>query len=496
MLHSLNTPEGSQNNIIKIRDAAAGRTFPWGLEYNCPVHEHWNIVHTGMLIPECHQIYICTDNCLRGVIMTADEMGAAERISSVMPDESEIFDGRLEEITIRGIIDVIRKLPRQPRAVQLFPVCMHHFIGCDMRYIFDQVEKEFPTIAFMECFMDPIRQKLTTTPEQRQRYQMMKVLAKKKGPGDLSKVSVLGENLRVQDSDFMEILQQEGIRILQVPDCQSYDEYLAMGQAFLWITKSPLSRYGLEKAASLAGRKGLYLPVTVNYEEIDGQLHALLKLLCEASGRSLCESEQRLEGWIARQRILTENAFRKAGKILKDTPIVVDYICEPRPLGFARLLLEHHFHVVRILADQISPEEAGDLEALKNAYPDLELMSTSAADSLYERGPSFVPSYAPRLGSHPDFAGGTSRYGYAGQKILAVGPKAAFFTGSPYFVNAIEADGASGYMGIRHMLQLMCDAFREPKDLEIVTGKGLGLPGVWEDPCDNGVEKNGAVFLT
>ncbi len=481
-----NTPEGGQNNIIRIRDAKAGRTFPWGLEYNCPVHEHWNIVHTGMLIPECHQIYICTDNCLRGVIMTAVEMDAAARISSVMPDEAEIFNGRLEEITIRGVSDVIRKLPKRPRAVQLFPVCMHHFIGCDMRYIFDQVEREFPEIDFMECFMDPIRQKLTTTPEQRQRYQMMKVLAGEKGPEDPSKVSILGENLRVRDSDFMEILQREGIRVMQVQDCRNYDEYLAMGQAFLWITKSPLSKYGLEKAAALAGRRSLYLPAAVTYEEIDGQLRDLLHLICEASGRSPAEAAEKLDTWIQEQRALTENAFRKAREILGDTPIVADYICEPRPVGFARILLEHHLNVVRILADQISPEESEDLEALRNSYPDLELMSSSASDSLYER-----ERFAARYGGCRSEAGNS---GGAESKILAVGPKASFFTGSPYFVNAIEADGATGYMGIRHMLHLMCEAFREPKNPEIVTGKGLGLPGVWE--ADGGGHMIGrAVFL-
>lgn len=484
MLHSLNTPENGRNNIIKIRDAATGRTFPWGLEYNCPVHEHWNIVHTGMLIPECHQIYVCTDNCLRGVIMTADEMDAADRISSVMPDETEIFDGRLEEITIRGIKDVIRKLPERPRAVQLFPVCMHHFIGCDMRYIFDQVEKAFPEIDFMECFMDPIRQKLTTTPEQRQRFQMMKVLAKEKVPADFSSVSILGENLRTRDSDFLEILQQEGFRILQVQDCRTYDEYLAMGRSFLWITKSPLSRYGLEKASSLGGRKSLYLPAAVNYDEIDKQLSSLMNLLCEASGRSRAEAGEKLSVRIREQRALTETAFREARTVIGDTPIVLDYICEPRPVGFARILLEHHLNVVRILADQVSPEEAADLAALKERYPDIELMSTGAADSLYERE-RFNAQYRTVR----------SESGSAPGKVLAVGPKASFFTGSPYFVNAIEADGATGYMGIRHMLRLMCDALREPKNPEIVTGKGLGLPGVWDPLCGEHPKKD-AFFLT
>ena len=50
-------------------------------------------------------------------------------------------------------------------------------------------------------------------------------------------------------------------------------------------------------------------------------------------------------------------------------------------------------------------------------------------------------------------------------------------------------------MGIRHMLRLMCDALREPKNPEIVTGKGLGLPGVWDSQCGEHTKK-GTFFLT
>ncbi|MGN0362848.1 MAG: nitrogenase [Bilifractor sp.] len=476
MLYSTQTSEKGSRYQIRIRDAVPGRTFPWALEYNCPVHEHWNIVHTGMLIPECHQIYICTDNCLRGVIMTADEMCAADRISSVMPDEAEIMDGSLEDVTIRGIIDVIHKLPEKPRAVQLFPVCMHHFIGCDMRYIFDQVEKVFPEIDFMECFMDPIRQKLTTTPEMRQRFQMMKVLSDPEREPDLTQVSMLGENLRVQDSDLQELLQQEGFQLLQVQDCRTYDDYLTMGKAFLWLTRSPLSKYGLEKAASLAGRKSLYLPAAVTYDEIDRQLHTLMTVLYEARKLPQEEAKMKTDAWIRKQRARTEQAFQSARACIGDTPIVLDYVCVPRPVGFARLLLSHQLHVVRILADGISPEEAEDLAALQVEHPDLIVMSTSSAGSLVS---------ADRIRR-------VTSEGKQREKILAVGPKAAFFTGSRFFVNAIEADGATGYMGIRHMLRLMCEAVQQPGKPEVVTGKGLGLPGVWTDPkcgdtCRTGV---------
>ena len=36
--------------MVRICEARFPQIFPWRLEYNCPVHENWNIVHTGMLI--------------------------------------------------------------------------------------------------------------------------------------------------------------------------------------------------------------------------------------------------------------------------------------------------------------------------------------------------------------------------------------------------------------------------------------------------------------
>ena len=102
--------------LVRIGNACFPRPFPWRLEYNCPVHENWNIVHTGMLIPQTRQIYVCSQNCLRGVIMTAGEMDCAGRISSVMPTEREVVGGRLEKVTIEGTSDLIDRLQERPRA--------------------------------------------------------------------------------------------------------------------------------------------------------------------------------------------------------------------------------------------------------------------------------------------------------------------------------------------------------------------------------------------
>lgn len=74
-------PEGAVTTISK---ASFPVPFPAGLEFNSPAHGNWNIVHTGMLMPEAIQIYVCADNCMRGVVLTAAEMNAAERFSFVV----------------------------------------------------------------------------------------------------------------------------------------------------------------------------------------------------------------------------------------------------------------------------------------------------------------------------------------------------------------------------------------------------------------------------
>ena len=85
---------------VRIRDASFPEPFARGLEFNAPVHGAWNIVHVGMQVPECHQIYVCADNCMRGVVLTAAEMDAADRFSCVLLEEEDLYEGSLETVTI------------------------------------------------------------------------------------------------------------------------------------------------------------------------------------------------------------------------------------------------------------------------------------------------------------------------------------------------------------------------------------------------------------
>ena len=80
----------SSEDRVRIADAQFPKPFEGGLEFNAPAHGTWNIVHIGFKIPKAHQIYICADNCMRGVVMTAAEMGELNRFSSVILEEDDM----------------------------------------------------------------------------------------------------------------------------------------------------------------------------------------------------------------------------------------------------------------------------------------------------------------------------------------------------------------------------------------------------------------------
>ena len=61
------------------------------------------------------------------------------------------------------------------------------------------------------------------------------------------------------------------------------------------------------------------------------------------------------------------------------------------------------------------------------------------------------------------------------REMLALGQKAAWFTGSRHFVNMVQGAGLYGFDGIRRLAHLMVEAAREEKETpDLVIRKGGG----------------------
>ena len=446
-------PEGA---VITIGEADFPVPFPLGLEFNSPAHGNWNIVHTGMLMPEAIQIYVCADNCMRGVVLTAAEMNAADRFSFVTVEEENLLNGNLEDVTIEGVTDVLNKLEKKPKAVLLFTVCLHHFLGCDLGRVYEELGTRFPEIVFVRCFMDPIMQKHGLTPDQKLRKAMYDPLITKE-PDPLTVTLVGSDFVLDESSDIKRLLRSTGHTLRELPACKTWAEYQQLGSAEIFVSCYPPAKYGAAMLTERLNRTHLYLPGCFDYEEIKEEIRNLIKELQagwsrEDTSNTKCAdiTSEEIEAFYQREITLCEDSINHAKSIIGDTPVVLDYLYHPRPLGLAKLLLEHGFHVTTVYLDSISPEEKPAFDWLKLHHPDLELRATIQTKM----------RVLPR---------GTEG------KVLAIGQKAAWFSGSRNFVNMVQGGGLWGFDGIRGTMELMTEAFLEEKDPEdLIVRKGWG----------------------
>lgn len=473
---------------VTTGEASFPAPFQQGLEFNSPAHGNWNIVHTGMLVPEAQQIYVCADNCMRGVVLTAAEMNAAERFSFVIVEEKDLLGGNLEDVTIEGVTDVLNRLPKKPKAVLLFTVCLHHFLGSDLDRIYGELESRFPEIFFMRCFMDPIMQKTGPTPDQKLRRAMYDAVPE--AEADPECVTLLGSDFMLDEtSDIRRILEQNEFKLRETAACETWEEYQKLGEGSLILDCYPAGKFGVQQQAKRLGRPFLYLPGSFDYEEIQRQEELLLeelkvlkksqenvqineKLVQKAENNQVSSSEAdaahkgvragngdksdseeifEITGLDIEKEIRScEAALSHARDIIGDTPIALDYLFHPRPLGLAKLLLTHGFKVESVYLDSISPEEKEVFFWLKENVPGLKLIST------------IRPEMRVRTRCSEN-------------RILAIGQKAAWFTGSRNFVNMVQGGGLYGFDGIRRTAQLMIEAFETEKDPEdLIVRKGWG----------------------
>ncbi|MBR0457656.1 MAG: hypothetical protein IJJ26_00325 [Victivallales bacterium] len=424
---------------LELRIAEAGFPAPFAstLEYNPPARGTWNIVHTGMLLPEAHQIYACAQGCLRGVILTAAEMKAMDRMSWISVKEEDLFNGTMEQNVVSGVSHILERLPRMPRAVLLYVSCLHLFTGCDMEVMLNQLRERFPDIDFTDCYMTPTMRK-TIAPDPQMRRQLYSLL--RPLPLDEQFVNLIGNDLPTRPScELFTILHQAGKTIRDITLCHSYDDYLAMASSAWNLTFLPVAIPAGEELQERLGQKHLHLPLVYTIEQIQEAYRTLA---------------QGLQINLPDLTPLTETAtrrLREVAKLLKGLPVAIDASAAPRPLNLARCLLEHGFRVNTLYADDFPSCEETDFRWLQGNHPELLLRPVG--------NPSM--RFAAR-GMH--------------EPILAIGQKAAYFEQTPHFVNMTAAgSGLFGFDGLLGLADLLEDAFLHEKDIErVISHKGFG----------------------
>lgn len=435
MIKSLEHRSFEKAPCILLKDADRKQLFEAGLEYNAPARGVWNIVHTGLLVPEGHQVYVCAQGCLRGVVLTVAETDQMDRLSWVSLSEEDMFDGTLESDVVDGVAEVIEKLPERPRCILIFLSCMHLFAGADYEVILDELRTQFKDIDFIDCYMTPTMRE-TFSPTVWLTKRMCALI--KPLPLNERSVGIIGcDRATDEDSELVRIIRDKGFTLRDINLCKTYDEYLQLGENALNISYLPTAYAGTRELCSRTGAKHLHLPNSFDPVII----RANYDLLCAALG-------------IDAPDLLTEEkragaALDRARETLGGMPVAIDFTAVTRPFELALMLARKGFNVRYLIADAIG-EDAEAFEQLRSEYPDIELYSSvnvnmiSAADSDHE-------------------------------PVLAIGQKAAWYFASDNFVDLVSNGGLYGFAGITKLASLIEDAYRTPKDRRVVIQqKGWG----------------------
>ncbi|MBR6044258.1 MAG: hypothetical protein IKP47_01355 [Ruminococcus sp.] len=395
----------------------------------------WNIVHTGMLVPEAQEIFCCAQGCLRGVILTAAEMFELDRMSWISVSESDMFDGTLESDIVDGTAEIIHKLGRRPPVVLLYLSCIHLFAGVDFGSVIERLSEQFPDITFVDCYMTPTM-RTTVSPVMKMSAQIYGAL--KPLPLNDKAVGLVGSDRAAdEDSELVKMIRSSGRKLYDIAYCKSFEEYLQMAEAAVNISTIPTGFLAGEELERRFGAKHLHLPARYEYEA----LKANYSRLCEALGIDTPDFSDDIAA--------AEQALCEAKQVIGDTPIAIDYTAVTRPFEFALLLVRHGFNVRYVIADTAAGEEEafGELASL---VPELLIYSAVNVNMI---------NMPEREHEH----------------ILAVGQKAAHYFSSDNFVNIIVNGGYYGFAGIAKIAGLMREAHLEPKDRAgLLRLKGMG----------------------
>lgn len=457
MIKSLRTTENRVPEPIALSEMDFPVPFYEGLQYNAPSRGVWNIVHTGMLIPESHQVYVCAQGCLRGVILTAAEMNETERMSWVALREEDMWNGEMEKRVIEGTAHIVDQMKKCPRSILIYLSCMHMFEGCDFTMITDELSEMYPDIDFVECFMIPTMRK-TMSPDSMMKLSLYESVKKLDKDDDL--VAIIGCNLpNDKKSDLVSLIELSGKKVWDITDCKSYDEYLQLGAAGTAISYLSVADAAGKQLSERLGLKWLRAPLRFDEAKLDENLYMI--------GEELGLTRDKVEDWIGTRKASADKALDKAYQVIGDTEIAIDYTAAPYILEMAELLIKHGFNVKKIYSDNFPADERDAFDRLVADHTDRDIKVYPTNDPAM-RFAAAACSLNLKSGVVGEAAEGTAN-------TLAIGQKAAYFTGTANFVDIVEGGGFYGYHAIEKLAELMTDAYKNPKNTKkVISHKGWG----------------------
>ena len=247
------------------------------------------------------------------------------------------------------------------------------------------------------------------------------------------------------DSELVFLLDEAGFTVRDLCRTQTYEDYQEMADASFAVYTHFMGKLS---AQDLHDRFGM-TPIAAPYSWDPLEITESLQAVSSATGAPVPD--------LSALRTQAEMAFEQLRASIGNVEIQIDAAGTPRPFQLARLLLQKGFRVTTVYTDAVLPGDSAAFEALRTEAPDLVIRA--------------MTHFALRTWDYDDASKADGR-------LLAIGQKAAYFSGTKHFVNLIYNSGLWGFTGMVKLCALMEDAMRnETETRDVIQVKAWGCHG-------------------
>ena len=479
------------------------------LEYTCPSHGGWGMVRIGMLIPECHQLFVCPSACGRHGALGAIQQGFKDRLSYLYLEESDIISGYDNAIG-EAVEELLKRLPKTPKVILIFVSCLDDLIGTDGDAVIEELSVRFPDIRFRMGHMNPIS---TDSDEPPLVTTWKSVYSLMEWNGNLRKpaINMIGNYVPIhKDSELLEVMKALGVEVHHIGNYNTYEELKDMGNHYLnLLLSSKVEKVGqlLERTQKIKYLNG---HITYDFREIRENYRALFEKLeeiaLENGNKELEGMEEKfiykkaldvevenaeknkntiLDGMSSEKissekmqlvaKILTEaekkakEAIAKAKEVVGEREIYVDYSAFGKPLEAAKFLKEQGFHVRRVYVKDI--DEENEVYQWLTKETDIEVIKANHHVT--------VNKWRAKTGNscHCASQKEVKKQGEKGElesmeaDSISIGMEAAYISGSPHVVPVFQNEGMYGFHGVKLLMEKLVEAAEKEADIEEVIRK-------------------------
>lgn len=425
-LDSLECKKNGQAFGIKASElAAAGKTkipeelisnkhliysSPATLAFNSPGAQGYGVKRAGLSIPGSVMLIVSPGCCGRNTTILTEFAGYTDRFFFQLMDETDIVTGRHLRKIPQAVEEIYESLEEKPSVVMICITCVDALLGTDMERVCKKASDRVG-IPVLPCYMYALTREGRKPPMVHVRQSIYSLLERNKVRGNM--VNLMGYFAPLEeDSELLQLLQSIGVKkINQIGDCQTYEEYLEMGNANFNLVLNPEARYA---AGELNKKLGMPFIELTRLYQID-KIKKQYELFAAALGTNF------------QDQTYYEQAMEAVERLRKQHPDLVFSIgegCNANPYELALALLKYGFTVHEVFGN-ITEEDFVYVNQIAELSPETIFRSNLDPSMIYFKADPAVNLAIGRdaLYYYPEVAGlewcdDVQPFGYSGLKHL------------------------------------------------------------------------------